>query len=50
MRWFYVEVIAPGFLPRFVGKVEATEADLRAALGPNIIISANGTVLVYGRP
>lgn len=49
-RWWCVEVKLAGDRPVFFGRVEATEAEMRASLGPHISLESNGRALVYGRP
>jgi hypothetical protein len=48
-RWWVVEMLQAG-QRKFVGRVEATRAEIIKACGPWCTVEDNGLVTVYGRP
>ena len=48
-RWWIIDVKVPGFNARYLGRLKATEEEVRHALGPYIDVTGNH-VLVWGRP
>lgn len=49
MRWWTIEVLVNG-QRRYIGRTEATAAQMREAVGPYATLEANGLVTVWARP